>query len=568
MPTLSALLVQFPVSPSITDNLATILSLLGNTQAGDLVLFPERAVSGTATDLAFVKDIDPRVLADALDQLRNQAQKLGVYLWVGSLIPEGDQWYNAAIGFTPNGGAHQYRKINLATHERGILAPGSDLPVFELEMADGALKVGVQICREVRYPEQWGWLARQGAQVFLHLNNAVGLTKSLPVWRSQLVSHAACNQRYVLSTNNAAPEQSSPTIAVSPEGWVMDETISNGCALMRVTIDLSRVSDRYLDQSRPDVVTIDSPDKKERRKILRAMKMDQLEKDLDELESNPDLYLEPNLTARTEALEFILLIEEMHRLRSRDRDVQQLYQRSMALRHRIERTNNGLFARLRRQIQRGEITPSHLIQDLYTYTDYDPQKPGQAHYGYDNLDSLISGIFWTKPTPPESRERQPGMVRYQPTPASAILEMINRLVFSPEDVFYDLGSGLGHVVGMVNLLTGVRCVGIEYQTNYCAYAREMAGDLRLKHVSFINADAQEVDFSGGTIFFMFNPFGGRIFDTVMSKLEHQSLSRRITICSYGPSTTQLAALPWLELLDPTMNHEFKLAIFMSKEKAA
>jgi len=565
MSTLSALLVQFPVSQSIPDNLASILSLLGNAQAGDLVLFPEGSVSGYATDLTFIKDIDPKVLNDALDQLREQAQKMGVHLWVGTLILEGNQWYNAAFGFTPSGGAFQYRKINLATHERGLLTPGADLPVFELEMADRILKVGVQICREVRYPEQWGWLARQGAQVLLHLNNAVGHPKSLTVWRSHLVSHAASNQRYVLSANNAAPAQTSPTIAISPDGWVMDEIISYGCAFSRVEIDLSRVSDSYLDQSRPDVVTIDVPGKKERRKILRAMKMDQLQKDLDELESNPDLYQESSLTARTEALEFIHLIEEMHRLRSRDRDLQQLHQQAMVLQQHLEHINGGLFARLRRQIQREEMVTSQLINYFYTYTDYDPQKPGQPHYGYENLDGLISGIFLTKPTPSETRDRQPGMVRYQPTPASVILEMIDQLDLSEEDVFCDLGSGLGHVLGMVNLLTGVRCVGIEYQTTYCAYAREMAADLGLKNITFINADAQNVDFSRGTVFFMFNPFGGKIFDTVMGKLQHQSRYRRITICSYGPSTSPLAALSWLELRDPTMIHDFKLAIFTSKD---
>jgi predicted amidohydrolase len=562
--TLPALLAQFPVSHSIADNLGNILSLLDYTQAGDLVLFPEGAVSGYAQDLTFIKDIDPKVLNATLDELRDQAHKRGIHLWVGTLIPEGREWYNAAFGFTPNGGAFQYRKINLAHHERGTITPGSDLPVFDLEMEDGIVKVGVQICREVRYPEQWGWLSRKGAKVYLHLNNATNNPKQLSVWRSHLVSHAACNQRYMLSANNASPAQSSPTIAISPEGWVLDEIVSDRPAYMRVELDLSRVSDGYLEQSRPDVVSITVPGEKERRKILRSMKMEKLQSELDELQANQDLYQESNLTARMEALDFIDLIEDMHRVRSRDRDLHRLHQQAHDLRQRLERINARMFTRLRQKIQHESTTPVQLRACFNAYTDYDPTNRGQPHYGYENLDGLISGVFLSKPAPQETRERQPGMIRYQPTPASVILELTDQVEFSSQDVFYDLGSGLGQVVGLVNLLTGVRCVGIEYQTTYCAYAREMASSLGLKNTSFINADAKDVDYSNGTIFFMFNPFGGRIFDDVMGKLHEQAQQRRITICSYGPSTSPLVAFPWLEAQDESTIHDFKLAVFRSK----
>lgn len=561
---LSVHLAQFRVTQSIPENTASILSQLENVHAGDLVLFPEGAVSGYAQDLSFIKDIDPKALTTALDELRDRAQKRGIHLWVGTLIQDGSEWYNAAIGFTPSGGAFQYRKINLAHHERGIITPGSDLPVFELEMSDGIVKVGVQICRELRYPEQWGWLAQQGAQVIIHLNNAVKDQRSLPVWRSHLVSHAASNQRYVISVNNAAFEQTSPTIAISPEGLVMDEIISDQPAFIRAELDLSRVSNWYLDQSRPDVVSIDAPNKKERRKILRSMKMDALQKDLDDLQARPDLYQESNLTARTEAIAFIAMIEDMHRLRSRDPDLQHLYRQATALRRRLEHINTRLFAQLRGDIQMGIYSPSQLRTYLDTFTDYTPQPVCQPHYGYENLDSLIAGVVLSKPEPQESLEREPGMVRYQPTPSSVILELIDQTSFVEGDVFYDLGSGLGLVIGLVNLLTGIPCVGIEYQTAYCAYSRQMISEFGLKNTTIVNANAQNADLSGGTVFFMFNPFGGRIFDAVLGKLHGLAKRRKITICSYGPSTSPLASLPWLEIRDPDMNHDFKLAVFTSK----
>jgi predicted amidohydrolase len=561
---ISVLAAQFPVSLSILENLKNILDMLDNARSGDIVLFPEGAVSGYSHDLDFIKDINPGEFKSAVDQLRNQVQKKGVHLWVGTCILEGTQWFNAALGFTPNGGAYQYRKINLANHERDLITPGSDLPVFKLEMPGGLVKVGVQICREIRYPEQWGWLARQGAHVILHLNNAVNDARYLPVWRSHLISHAASNQRYVISANNASPEQISPTIAVSPEGWVLDEIISDCCAFIRVEVDLSRVSGRYLDQCRKDVVTINIPSNKERRKIVRSMKLGKLQKDLGELRGNAALYDEPNLTARTEALEFINMIEDLHRVRSSDRDLLDLYRHAMALRRRLEHINTRLFAKLRGRIKLGEYTPIQLREHFNPYTDYKPHNPGQPHYGYEDLDGLIAGVFLTQPAPEETLERQPGMIRYQPTPASVILELIDQVNFSADDVFYDLGSGLGQVVDLVNILTGVRCVGVEYQPAYCSYAAQMAEELGLRDVNFINTDARYVEYGEGTVFFMFNPFGGRIFDAVMGKLRTQAQKRTITICSYGSCTEPISELPWLDIFHSDTIHDFKLAVFRSK----
>ena len=147
-----------------------------------------------------------------------------------------------------------YRKLNLANHERGILTAGHELSVFDLYTTEGAVPVGVQICRELRFPEQWLWLARQGAQFFLHLNNAVGAGRFLPVWRSHLVARAAETQRYVLSANAADADQTSPTLAVDPQGFILAEVVSDEQKVLRVELDLERISNLYLEQSRDDLL--------------------------------------------------------------------------------------------------------------------------------------------------------------------------------------------------------------------------------------------------------------------------------------------------------------------------
>ena len=555
------LAAQFPVSISIQQNLETIVGMLDYAQPGDIVLFPEGAVSGYSHDLTFLKTIDPDELIAALDELQEQAQKRKIHLWVGSCIQEFGNWFNSAIGFTPAGIIHRYAKINLANHERGVITPGSDLPVFELINPNGIVKVGVQICREIRYPEQWGWLARQGAQVILHLNNAINDVRFLPIWRSHLISHAASNQRFVVSVNNAAPEQNCPTVAVSPQGWVIEEIISGQSAFFRVELDLAQVSDIYLNQTRRDVVAIDVPSQKDRRKITRSMQMEKLQADFDEMKKDPALFDEANLTRRTEALEFINMIEDMSRVRAKDRDLQELYYQAHNFRQRLEHINTRLFSKLRGQIQMGEYTPRQLRTYFDQFTDYQSDSPARPHYGYENLDGLVSGVFLTQPIPEETLEREYGMVRYQPTPASVILEMIDQVNFSEQDVFYDLGSGLGLLTGLVNLLTGVCCIGVEYQPVYCEYASQRAEELRLRNIRFINGDARDVNYADGTVFFMFNPFGGDIFDPVLEKLHREAQKRKIIICSYGASTPELANLPWLQVKDQNTLDEFRLAIF-------
>ena len=250
----SAIIAQFPISLSIQTNLEAIYTVLDQAKSGDLVLFPEGCVSGYSTDSSFLEKIQSHELEIALGHIQNMAEKRNLHVWVGACINENGKWFNVAYGFTPDGKTHLYHKINLANHERGYFSAGAGLPVFNLQILDGVVPVGIQICREVRFPEQWGWLARHGAQIILHLNNATGDNHYQSVWKSHLISRAAETQRFVLSANNAASKQICPTLAVAPDGQVLGEIVSARLETMRVSLDLSQVSNWFLNQSRTDVV--------------------------------------------------------------------------------------------------------------------------------------------------------------------------------------------------------------------------------------------------------------------------------------------------------------------------
>ncbi|TYC06562.1 carbon-nitrogen hydrolase family protein [Micromonospora sp. WP24] len=248
---------QIPTPWDISMNLASIESVVDQSEPGDLVLLPEGAVSGYAPDLSPLATLDQAHLADAVERVAELARRRGVHIFCGSLLPESGAWWNVALHFPPSGGRWVYRKINLAVNERAAaLRAGTELPTRQVRQADGELAVGVQLCREIRYPEQWQHLARSGAQAFVYLTNAASHEATPGVWRSHLISRAAENQRFVFAVNLADPRQHCPSMVVSPRGEVLAELPPGQAGTLRVTVDLAEISDWSLDQQRRDVVDL------------------------------------------------------------------------------------------------------------------------------------------------------------------------------------------------------------------------------------------------------------------------------------------------------------------------
>jgi SAM-dependent methyltransferase len=155
------------------------------------------------------------------------------------------------------------------------------------------------------------------------------------------------------------------------------------------------------------------------------------------------------------------------------------------------------------------------------------------------------------------------MVEFYKTPVRVVLELAERVNWGPEDVFFDLGSGLGQVVMLVNILTGVVAKGVEIERAYCAYARACAAAHGLSDVEFIEGDARIADLSAGTVFFLFTPFTGSLLTEVMERLRLLASIRAIRVISYGPCSAEIARLGWLNREERGMVGEYSLQIFTS-----
>ncbi|MEV0902141.1 carbon-nitrogen hydrolase family protein [Actinoplanes sp. NPDC049802] len=249
---MSVLIAQVPTVWDVPTNLAAYREVMSEARPGDVVLFPEGLLSGYAEDLSPLRDLDPAEVRDAVARAADLARERAAHVFCGTLLPGERGWSNAAVHLSPDGPPRVYRKINLAMNERGPMIAGDRLETTAVHGVTAA----VQLCREIRFPEQWQHLAAAGARFFVYLTNAANPREPSGVWRSHLISRAAENQRFVLSANIPSPDQHCPSMVVSPRGEVLAELPPGEKGLLRHTFDPAESGDWYLGQRRRDVLSV------------------------------------------------------------------------------------------------------------------------------------------------------------------------------------------------------------------------------------------------------------------------------------------------------------------------
>src|SRR5712692_1932294 len=129
-------LAQIPVAFSLPRNVETILGVLAAAEPGDIVVTPEGSLSGYLVngrdDLERLARTDPVELANAIDSIAHEAVERRVHVWLGVCRQQDGAWSNDAVGLLGDGTRSTYRKVNLATGERGTFRPGDELPVFDV----------------------------------------------------------------------------------------------------------------------------------------------------------------------------------------------------------------------------------------------------------------------------------------------------------------------------------------------------------------------------------------------------------------------------------------------------
>jgi len=155
---------------------------------------------------------------------------------------------------------------------------------------------------------------------------------------------------------------------------------------------------------------------------------------------------------------------------------------------------------------------------------------------------------------------------------AALQAILSRLSLRASDVFIDIGCGKGRVVCCAARFNIHEVIGIEANQSLYEIARANAASIHSRRcpITIINAQAQDVDYHKGTIFYLFNPFGASTLSQVLTKIQ-SSLNtnlRPLTIVYANPvHESVLAESGWLQSYDRWERSKNRHAVSFWKSQA-
>ncbi len=116
-------------------------------------------------------------------------------------------------------------------------------------------------------------------------------------------------------------------------------------------------------------------------------------------------------------------------------------------------------------------------------------------------------------------------VPFVPTHAGDIEFIVKKLGIKSSDVFYDLGSGNGKVIFLVNRLSGARCVGFELGWWTILYAK-LKASLKHSKVKFLNQNFFSSSWSEADYIYcyLYPPLMGRIEEKFLAECKIGSMA--------------------------------------------
>jgi len=246
--------VQMASGPDRAANLARASALVREAAAAGarLVALPEMFTwRGSPGDEAQQAEPIPGPTTTALATL---ARECGIVLCAGSIleaVPGASRLHNTSCLFGPDGTLlATYRKIHLfdvelpgrvAARESAVFAPGERVVVADTPLC----RAGLAICYDLRFPELFRQLARQGAEVVL-VPSAFTAPTGEAHWELLCRARAIENQCFLLAPNQSGPTRRGyahwgHSLIVDPWGVVLAQA-SDGEAVVTAEIDLGTLA--------------------------------------------------------------------------------------------------------------------------------------------------------------------------------------------------------------------------------------------------------------------------------------------------------------------------------------
>ncbi len=136
--------------------------------------------------------------------------------------------------------------------------------------------------------------------------------------------------------------------------------------------------------------------------------------------------------------------------------------------------------------------------------------------------------------------RLPDCVDYQPVSYSDFRCLMNSISIGPDDVFLDLGCGMGRAVCLAAFYPVRSIIGVEISPELCEIARENVARLRSRfacsNIQIVNLNATQYDVPADvSVVFFFNPFGGAVMKAVLDRVAEsvRSYPRKLKVIFCG-----------------------------------
>lgn len=153
--------VQFQVYNDFNKNLSRVENFFktANKNKCGIICFPEVFLTAGMAR----KKYDPQIPIQSKKLFSNLSKKYGLFSIMGSIKEKiGNNFYNVSYLFDDEGKIlGNYKKNHLTKNEQKYLTPGNGVKVFKTKIGN----IGIQICRDLLYPEITRKLMLKGAEI-------------------------------------------------------------------------------------------------------------------------------------------------------------------------------------------------------------------------------------------------------------------------------------------------------------------------------------------------------------------------------------------------------------------
>jgi len=204
---IAAVMMNCPVG-RVEDNLDRMAgwTQAAKKRAADIVCFPEMNVTGYSTREA-IKDSAETVPGTISQSVLALAREFKLAILAGLLEKDSrGRLFASHLVVTPRGVAGVYRKIHIAPPETDVFSAGGAIALFKIK----GVKLGIQLCYDVHFPELSTRMAIDGADVIFmpHASPRGTPAEKFNSWMRHLPARAFDNGVYVVACNQTGNNQS------------------------------------------------------------------------------------------------------------------------------------------------------------------------------------------------------------------------------------------------------------------------------------------------------------------------------------------------------------------------